>query len=60
VVLVTGLLSDKVALITGTGGTQGRAAALRFTAEGAHVVGCDVNAEATRRRLVSSRKLGTR
>jgi meso-butanediol dehydrogenase/(S,S)-butanediol dehydrogenase/diacetyl reductase len=36
-------LEGKVALITGTGGGQGRAAALRFTAEGASVVGCDVN-----------------
>ena len=43
---MAGLLEGKVALITGTGGMQGRAAALRFTAEGALVVGCDVNAEA--------------
>ena len=32
-------LADKVALITGTAGGQGRAAALRFAAEGATVVG---------------------
>jgi NAD(P)-dependent dehydrogenase (short-subunit alcohol dehydrogenase family) len=32
----------KVALITGTGGGQGRAAALAFAAEGAAIVGCDV------------------
>ena len=37
-----GRLSGKVAVITGTGGGQGRAAAVRFAAEGAHVVGCDV------------------
>ena len=44
-----GRLDGKVALITGTGGGQGRAAALAFTAEGARVVGCDVNeAEAQR------------
>jgi meso-butanediol dehydrogenase/(S,S)-butanediol dehydrogenase/diacetyl reductase len=37
-----GRLNGKVAVITGTGGGQGRAAALRFAAEGARVVGCDV------------------
>ena len=38
-------LAGKVALITGTGSGQGREAALRFTAEGATVVGTDINAE---------------
>jgi NAD(P)-dependent dehydrogenase (short-subunit alcohol dehydrogenase family) len=37
-----GRLDDKIALITGIGGGMGRAAALRFTAEGAKVVGCDL------------------
>lgn len=37
-------LSGKIALITGTGGGQGRAAALRFAREGAIVIGCDVDA----------------
>jgi NAD(P)-dependent dehydrogenase (short-subunit alcohol dehydrogenase family) len=37
-----GRLSGKVALITGTAGGQGRAAAALFAAEGAAVVGCDV------------------
>lgn len=41
-------LSGKIALITGTGGGQGRAAALRFAAAGAHVIGCDVKAEGDR------------
>jgi NAD(P)-dependent dehydrogenase (short-subunit alcohol dehydrogenase family) len=43
-------LSDKVCIITGTGGSVGRAAAMAFAREGASVVGCDVNgaaAEAT-------------
>jgi NAD(P)-dependent dehydrogenase (short-subunit alcohol dehydrogenase family) len=38
-------LADKVALITGTAGGQGRAAAPRFAAEGATVAGCDVKAD---------------
>ncbi len=38
-------LEGKVALITGTGGGQGRAAALMFAEAGAIVVGCDLNAE---------------
>jgi len=38
-----GRLDGKVALITGTGGGQGRVAALRFAAEGARVFGCDIN-----------------
>jgi meso-butanediol dehydrogenase / (S,S)-butanediol dehydrogenase / diacetyl reductase len=38
-------LSGKVALITGTGGGQGRAAALRFAEAGALVIGCDVKVE---------------
>lgn len=35
-------LEGKIALITGIGGGMGRAAALRFAAEGARVVGCDL------------------
>jgi NAD(P)-dependent dehydrogenase (short-subunit alcohol dehydrogenase family) len=41
---MAGRLDGKVALITGTGGGQGRAAAELFCAEGAGVVGCDLNA----------------
>jgi NAD(P)-dependent dehydrogenase (short-subunit alcohol dehydrogenase family) len=39
----SGRLAGKVAIITGTGAGQGRAAALRFAREGASVVGCDLN-----------------
>ncbi|MDQ1694852.1 MAG: meso-butanediol dehydrogenase / (S,S)-butanediol dehydrogenase / diacetyl reductase [Frankiaceae bacterium] len=38
-------MQGRVVLITGTGGGQGRAAALAFAAEGALVVGCDVDAD---------------
>jgi len=47
---MSGRLSGKVCIITGTGGSIGRAAALAFAREGASVVGCDVTvagAEAT-------------
>jgi len=41
-------LNGKVALISGTGSGMGRAAARLFAAEGAIVVGTDVNAGNTR------------
>ena len=47
---MSGRLSNKVCIITGTGGSMGRAASLAFAREDASVVGCDVNvaaAEAT-------------
>ncbi len=47
---MSGRLSGKVCVVTGTGGSVGRAAALAFAREGASVVGCDVTvaaAEAT-------------
>jgi meso-butanediol dehydrogenase / (S,S)-butanediol dehydrogenase / diacetyl reductase len=37
-----GRLAGKVVLITGIGGGMGRAAAMRFAAEGAKIVGCDL------------------
>jgi NAD(P)-dependent dehydrogenase (short-subunit alcohol dehydrogenase family) len=51
---MTAKVRDKVVLITGTGGGMGRAAALRFAAEGAKVVGCDLKEDGNRetRRLV--------
>ncbi|MGY1812592.1 SDR family NAD(P)-dependent oxidoreductase [Blastococcus sp. SYSU D00820] len=42
-----GRLSGKTALITGIGGGIGRASALLFAAEGATVVGCDLQEAAT-------------
>jgi meso-butanediol dehydrogenase/(S,S)-butanediol dehydrogenase/diacetyl reductase len=41
-------LAGKVAVITGTGGGQGRAAALLFAREGATVIGCDIKADGAR------------
>jgi NAD(P)-dependent dehydrogenase (short-subunit alcohol dehydrogenase family) len=41
-----GRLAGKVCVITGTGGSIGRATALTFAREGASVVGCDVTVEA--------------
>lgn len=41
---MTGRLEGKVALVTGTGGGIGRATATLFARQGAHVIGCDLNA----------------
>jgi NAD(P)-dependent dehydrogenase (short-subunit alcohol dehydrogenase family) len=40
-----GRLSGKVCIVTGTGGSMGRATALTFAREGALIVGCDVAVE---------------
>jgi NAD(P)-dependent dehydrogenase (short-subunit alcohol dehydrogenase family) len=40
-----GGLAEKVCVITGKGGSMGRATALAFAREGASVVGCDVSVE---------------
>ena len=42
---MSGRLSGKVCVITGTGGSMGRATALTFAREGALIVGCDVAIE---------------
>ena len=42
---MTGRLSGKVCVVTGTGGSMGRATALTFAREGASVVGCDLAVE---------------
>ncbi|HPG25239.1 MAG: SDR family oxidoreductase [Spirochaetaceae bacterium] len=51
-------LDDKVVLITGTGGGQGREAALQFTAAGARVVGCDIRADTSEETLALVRAAG--
>jgi meso-butanediol dehydrogenase / (S,S)-butanediol dehydrogenase / diacetyl reductase len=55
-----GRLAGKVALITGTGGGQGRSAALLFAAEGATVVGCDLKADGAAETLELVRAAGGR
>ena len=42
---MAGRLAEKVCVVTGTGGSMGRATALTFAREGASVVGCDVVVE---------------
>ena len=55
---MAGRLAGKVALITGTGGGQGRAAAILFAREGAKVVGCDVKVEGSRETVKMVRDAG--
>jgi NAD(P)-dependent dehydrogenase (short-subunit alcohol dehydrogenase family) len=55
-----GRLDGKIALITGTGGAQGRAAAMLFACEGAGVVGGDINESPTTQTLQLVRKAGGR
>ncbi|WP_405952891.1 SDR family oxidoreductase [Streptomyces prunicolor] len=51
-------LDGKVALITGTGGGQGRAAAIRFAQEGALVVGCDLFEEGNQETVEAVKEAG--
>jgi NAD(P)-dependent dehydrogenase (short-subunit alcohol dehydrogenase family) len=53
-----GRLEGKVCVITGTGGSMGRAAALAFAGEGALVVGCDVAVEPAEETLAAVRDAG--
>ena len=55
-----GRLSEKVCIITGTGGSMGRASALAFAREGALVVGCDVAVEPARETLAEVEAAGGR
>jgi NAD(P)-dependent dehydrogenase (short-subunit alcohol dehydrogenase family) len=45
---MAGRLQGKVAFISGTGGGQGRAAAIFFGKEGAKIVGCDLKVEGSK------------
>ncbi len=53
-------LNSKVCVITGTGGSIGRAAAVRFAREGAAVVGVDTNRDAARETVQIVRAAGGR
>jgi len=55
---MSGRLSGKVCVITGTGGSMGRAAAMTFAREGASVVGCDLNVDAAEATLAMVRESG--
>ena len=55
---MTKRLEGKVALITGTAGGQGRAAAIRFAQEGALVVGCDIAEERNRETVAAVEAAG--
>ena len=57
---MTGRLNGKIAVITGTGGGQGRAAALLFASEGAAVIGCDLAADRAEETLALVRAQGGR
>ena len=53
-----GRLSGKVCIVTGTGGSMGRATALTFAREGALVVGCDVAVEPAEETLETVKAAG--
>jgi NAD(P)-dependent dehydrogenase (short-subunit alcohol dehydrogenase family) len=55
---MSGRLSGKVCLVTGTGGRMGRATAETFAREGARLVGCDVAVEPARETVEIVRAAG--
>jgi NAD(P)-dependent dehydrogenase (short-subunit alcohol dehydrogenase family) len=55
---VSNRLTDKVCVITGTGGSMGREAALTFAREGALVVGCGLHAEDAEATVAAVRAAG--
>ena len=57
---MAGRLEDRVCVVTGTGGSMGRATALTFAREGAMVVGCDVAVEPAEQTVELVRTAGGR
>jgi NAD(P)-dependent dehydrogenase (short-subunit alcohol dehydrogenase family) len=55
---MSGRLAGKVCIVTGSGGSMGRASALTFAREGARVVGCDVSSDADKATLDAVRAEG--
>jgi NAD(P)-dependent dehydrogenase (short-subunit alcohol dehydrogenase family) len=55
---MSGRLSGKVCVVTGTGGSMGRATALTFAREGAQLVGCDVAVQAAEETVQAVRAAG--
>jgi NAD(P)-dependent dehydrogenase (short-subunit alcohol dehydrogenase family) len=55
-----GRLADKVAIVTGAGRGMGRAIALRFAQEGAHVVAADIVAASAQETAAAIEALGRR
>lgn len=55
---MSGRLDSRIALITGTGGGQGREAARLFAREGARVVGCDLKTEGAEQTMEMVRAQG--
>src|SRR6478672_12316505 len=55
---MSGRLAGKVCVVTGTGGSMGRATALTFAREGASVVGCDVAVQAAEATVDMAREAG--
>lgn len=53
-----GRLAGKTCIITGTGGSMGRSAALMFAREGAQIVGCDINPASGQSALEEVRAVG--
>src|SRR6202453_4195664 len=52
---MSGRLAGKFCVVTGTGGSMGRATALRFAREGALLVGCDVAVDPAEETLAAVR-----
>ncbi|CAI7627202.1 unnamed protein product [Penicillium glandicola] len=57
-IIMSPRLLNKICLITGTGGSMGRAAALKFAQEGAKIVGCDINTVTDAATVEAVRELG--